>query len=86
MQIWDLNFWLSVIYNNYRYDLIVEYSGIFFPDLKHLYALENFSMIESPSGWVLSATYNLLNTENVFPDNTEEMALTLSGKKCKLKL
>lgn len=37
--------------------------------------LKKFSMIESPSGWVLSPTYELLNTAIV----------TLAGKKSKMK-
>ncbi len=48
--------------------------------------LKNFSMIESPSGWVLSPAYDLLNVAIVLPEDTEELALTLGGKKKKLKL
>lgn len=47
--------------------------------------LKNFSMIEHPSGWVLSPAYDLLNVAIVFPEDTEELALTLAGKKRKLK-
>ncbi len=47
--------------------------------------LKNFSMIEGPSGWVLSRAYDLLNVAIVFPEDTEELALTLCGKKKKLK-
>lgn len=47
--------------------------------------LKNFSMIESSSGWVLSPAYDLLNVAIVFPEDTEELALTLVGKKKKLK-
>lgn len=47
--------------------------------------LKNFSMIESPSGWVLSPAYDLLNVAIVNPDDKEELALTLAGKKKKLK-
>ncbi len=47
--------------------------------------LKNFSMIESPSGWVLSPAYDLLNVSIVNPENEEELALTLVGKKKKLK-
>lgn len=47
--------------------------------------LKNFSMIESPSGWVLSPAYDLLNVAIVLPEDTEEIALTLVGKKKKLK-
>jgi len=47
--------------------------------------LKNFSMIESPSGWVLSPAYDLLNVAIVNPDDKEELALTLAGKKKKFK-
>lgn len=47
--------------------------------------LKNFSMIESPSGWVLSPAYDLLNVSIINPDDDEELALTLAGKKKKLK-
>jgi len=47
--------------------------------------LKNFSMIESPSGWVLAPAYDLLNVAIVFPEDTEELALSLVGKKKKLK-
>lgn len=46
--------------------------------------LKNFSMIESSFGWVLSPAYDLLNVAIVFPEDTEELALTLAGKKKKL--
>ncbi len=47
--------------------------------------LKNFSMIESTYGWVLSPAYDLLNVAIVFPEDPEELALTLAGKKKKLK-
>lgn len=47
--------------------------------------LKNFSMIESPSGWVLAPAYDLLNVSIINPDDDEELALTLAGKKKKLK-
>ncbi len=47
--------------------------------------LKNFSMIENPSGWVLSPAYDLLNVAMVLPEDSEELALTLVGKKKKLK-
>ena len=47
--------------------------------------LKNFSMIESPSGWVLAPAYDLLNVAIVLPEDKEELALTLAGKKKKLK-
>lgn len=47
--------------------------------------LKNFSMIEGPSGWVLSPAYDLLNVSIILSEDTEEIALTLGGKKKKLK-
>ena len=47
--------------------------------------LKNFSMIETPSGWALSPAYDLLNVAIVLPDDTEELALTVDGKKKRLK-
>lgn len=47
--------------------------------------LKNFSMIEYPSGWVLSPAYDLLNVAIVTPEDEEELALTLQGKKKNLK-
>lgn len=47
--------------------------------------LKNFSMIQSASGWVLAPAYDLLNVAIANPDDTEELALTLDGKKKKLK-
>ncbi len=47
--------------------------------------LKNFSMIETPSGWGLSPAYDLLNVTILFPEDSEELALTLAGKKKKLK-
>ena len=47
--------------------------------------LKNFSMIESSSGWVMSPAYDLLNASIVNLDDEEELALTLDGKKKKLK-
>ncbi len=47
--------------------------------------LKNFSMIENTSGWVLSPAYDLLNVSILNPDDEEELALTLGGKKKKFK-
>jgi len=47
--------------------------------------LKNFSMIKSPSGWILSPSYDLLNVVIFVPDDKEELALTLGGKKRNLK-
>lgn len=47
--------------------------------------LKNFSMIENARGWTLAPVYDLLNVAIVLPEDEEELALTLSGKKKKLK-
>jgi serine/threonine-protein kinase HipA len=47
--------------------------------------LKNFSMTESNSGWVLAPAYDLLNASVLNPDDQEELALTLAGKKRNLK-
>ncbi len=47
--------------------------------------LKNFSLIESLSGWKLSPAYDLLNVAILLPEDTEELALTLAGKKSNLK-
>ncbi len=46
--------------------------------------LKNFSMIRAASGWTLSPAYDLLNVKILNPDDNEELALTLGGKKRKL--
>jgi serine/threonine-protein kinase HipA len=47
--------------------------------------LKNFSMIKSNIGWTLAPAYDLLNVNIINPEDSEEMALTLCGKKRKLK-
>ena len=47
--------------------------------------LKNFSMIHSGEIWTLAPAYDLLNVAIVNPDDTEELALTLEGKKKKLQ-
>lgn len=47
--------------------------------------LKNFSMVENHSGWGLSPAYDLLNVAIIFPEDKEELALTLMGKKKKLQ-
>lgn len=42
-------------------------------------------MLNTGAYWVLSPAYDLLNVAIVNPDDTEELALTLEGKKKKLK-
>jgi serine/threonine-protein kinase HipA len=47
--------------------------------------LKNFSMINEDEDWLLSPAYDLLNVTIVNPTDDEELALTLEGKKKKLK-
>jgi serine/threonine-protein kinase HipA len=48
--------------------------------------LKNFSLIKSSAtGYVLSPTYDMVATTLVVPEDAEELALTLNGKKRKLK-
>jgi len=47
--------------------------------------LKNFSMIETASGWVLAPAYDLLNVAIANHEDKEELALTLGGKKNKLR-
>jgi serine/threonine-protein kinase HipA len=46
--------------------------------------LKNFSMIKSPNGWIFAPAYDLLNVAIANPDDKEELALTLAGKKKKI--
>jgi len=46
--------------------------------------LKNFSLILSNEEWVLSPAYDLLNINLHLPEDMEEMALTINGKKRKL--
>lgn len=46
--------------------------------------LKNFSLIKADYGWTLSPAYDLLNVSIVNPDDEEELALTLAGKKKKI--
>lgn len=43
--------------------------------------LKNFSMIHFGETWTLAPAYDLLNVAIVNPDDTEELALTLDGKR-----
>ncbi len=47
--------------------------------------LKNFSLIQTAFGWSLAPAYDLLNTTILLPEETEELALTMDGKKKKLK-
>jgi serine/threonine-protein kinase HipA len=45
--------------------------------------LKNFSMIQSKVGWILAPSYDLLNVTIANPDDQEELALTMGGRKRK---
>ncbi len=47
--------------------------------------LKNFSLIVTNYGWILSPAYDLLNVTILNPDDKEEMALPIEGKKKKLQ-
>ncbi|MEM0933466.1 MAG: HipA domain-containing protein [Bacteroidota bacterium] len=47
--------------------------------------LKNFSLIKTSYGWSLAPAYDLLNVTIVNPQDTEEMALSIAGKRKKLK-
>ncbi|SMC87214.1 HipA domain-containing protein [Pedobacter nyackensis] len=47
--------------------------------------LKNFSLINLGDNWSLAPAYDLLNVAIANPDDNEELALTLEGKKKKLK-
>ena len=46
--------------------------------------LKNFSMIKTSYGWALSPAYDLFNVAIVNPQDTEELALSIAGKKKKI--
>jgi serine/threonine-protein kinase HipA len=47
--------------------------------------LKNFSMINSGNDWILAPAYDLLNVRLANPADDEELALTLEGKKKKIR-
>ena len=47
--------------------------------------LKNFSMINTTNKWTLAPAYDLLNVTIANPEDDEELAITLEGKKKKLK-
>ena len=47
--------------------------------------LKNFSLISKvPGNYILSQAYDLLNVHLIYPEDNEELALTLEGKKKRL--
>lgn len=47
--------------------------------------LKNFSLYDTGHGYALTPAYDLVSTMLVIPDDPEELALTLNGKKRKLR-
>lgn len=47
--------------------------------------LKNFSLYNRGTGYTITPAYDLLSTALVMPEDTEELALTLNGKKRKIK-
>ena len=47
--------------------------------------LKNFSLYKTAGGYALTPAYDLVSTKLALPQDTEELALTLNGKKRKLK-
>ncbi len=47
--------------------------------------LKNFSLFNPGNGYSLTPAYDLLSTALVMPEDTEELALTLNGKKRKIR-
>ena len=47
--------------------------------------LKNFSLYKTPMGYTLTPAYDLLATLIIMPEDPEELALTLNGKKRKLQ-
>ena len=47
--------------------------------------LNNFSLIRGTGGWVLAPAYDLLPTNLLIPDDRDETALTINGKRSRLR-
>lgn len=72
---------------NTQFDIITFYEQVVFSFLvgNSDMHLKNFSLIDDPKkGWSLAPAYDLVSTQLVLND-TEELALTLNGKKSRLK-
>lgn len=46
--------------------------------------LKNFSLLKTPYGWTIAPAYDLLNASIINPDDQEELALPIAGKKKKI--
>ena len=47
--------------------------------------LKNFSLVRGVGGWVLAPAYDLLPTNLLIPDDRDETALTINGKRSRLR-
>lgn len=47
--------------------------------------LKNFSLMHTDNGILFSPAYDLLNVNLIYPDDKEDLALTLGGRKRKIK-
>lgn len=47
--------------------------------------LKNFSLIHTNIGILFSPAYDLLNVNLIYPEDKEDLALTLNGRKRKIK-
>lgn len=47
--------------------------------------LKNFSLMHTDKGVLFSPAYDLLNVNLIYPDDKEDLALTLGGRKSKIK-
>lgn len=47
--------------------------------------LKNFSLMHTDKGILLSPVYDLLNVKLIYPKDKEDLALTLGGRKRKVK-
>lgn len=73
----------NTLLDKIRYFEVVLYSFLIGNSDMHL---KNFSMIQGNNGWELSPAYDMLNVNIIFPEDKEETALTIFGKKNKIKL
>lgn len=68
----------NTLLDNYRLFELIVFSYLIGNNDMHL---KNFSMIKTTYGWALSPAYDLLNVAIINRDDTEELALTITGKK-----
>ena len=69
-------------------DLLSYFELVFFSYLcrNNCIHLKNFSQMHQPEGIVLRPAYDLLNVNLLNPKEEQELALTLNGKKARIKL